>query len=149
LERWQAQLGKPLIAVGTTSLRTLESLYWLGIKLMKEEHTHPPTLSQWECYALQHEIAPLSEVIETLIAWMKRNKYENFVTQTSLLVAPGYTCRVVDGLLTNFHQPRSTLLLLIAALVGDDWRKIYRHALDNEYRFLSYGDGSLLWRNHQ
>jgi S-adenosylmethionine:tRNA ribosyltransferase-isomerase len=84
-----------------------------------------------------------------LIAWMKRNKYENFVTQTSLLVAPGYTCRVVDGLLTNFHQPRSTLLLLIAALVGDDWRKIYRHALDNEYRFLSYGDGSLLWRNHQ
>lgn len=149
LERWQAQLGKPLIAVGTTSLRTLESLYWLGIKLMKEEHTHPPTLSQWECYALQQEIAPLSEVIETLIAWMKRDKYENFVTQTSLLVAPGYTCRVVDGLLTNFHQPRSTLLLLIAALVGDDWRKIYRHALDNEYRFLSYGDGSLLWRNHQ
>lgn len=149
LESWQAQLGKPLIAVGTTSLRTLESLYWLGIKLMKEEHRQPPTLSQWECYALQKNTAPLATVVETLINWMKRNKLENFVTQTSLLVAPGYTCQVVDGLLTNFHQPRSTLLLLMAALVGDDWRKIYQHALDNDYRFLSYGDGSLLWRDRQ
>ena len=149
LENWHEQLGKPLIAVGTTSLRTLESLYWLGIKLMKEEHQQPPTLSQWECYALQQEVAPLSIVLETLIGWMKRKQLEHFVTQTSLLVAPGYTCQVVDGLLTNFHQPRSTLLLLIAALVGDDWRKIYQYALDNEYRFLSYGDGSLLWRDRQ
>jgi S-adenosylmethionine:tRNA ribosyltransferase-isomerase len=116
---------------------------------MKEEHQQPPTLSQWECYALQQEVAPLSIVLETLIGWMKRKQLEHFVTQTSLLVAPGYTCQVVDGLLTNFHQPRSTLLLLIAALVGDDWRKIYQYALDNEYRFLSYGDGSLLWRDRQ
>ena len=148
LETWQAQLGRPLVAVGTTSLRTLESLYWLGLKLMKEEEQlQPPTLSQWECYALQEEIAPLPCVLEALIRWMKRRKLEHFVTQTSLLVAPGYPCQVVDGLLTNFHQPRSTLLLLIAALVGEDWRKIYQYALDNEYRFLSYGDGSLLWRN--
>jgi S-adenosylmethionine:tRNA ribosyltransferase-isomerase len=147
LENWRSQLGRPLIAVGTTSLRTLESLYWLGLKIMKEDHQQPPTLSQWECYTLQQEAAPLASVLEALIAWMKQKKLSHFVTQTSLLVAPGYPCKVVDGLLTNFHQPRSTLLLLIAALVGEDWRKIYQHALDNEYRFLSYGDGSLLWRN--
>lgn len=149
LETWQAQLGHPLIAVGTTSLRTLESLYWLGIKLIREEHGYPPSLSQWECYHLQEQAVPLSTVLDTLIGWMKQRQLENFVTQTSLLVAPGYHCRVVDGLLTNFHQPRSTLLLLIAALIGEDWQKIYQHALENGYRFLSYGDGSLLWRNDQ
>jgi S-adenosylmethionine:tRNA ribosyltransferase-isomerase len=80
---------------------------------------------------------------------MEKRALEQFVTQTALLVAPGYSCKVINGLLTNFHQPRSTLLLLIAALVGNDWKKIYQHALEHQYRFLSYGDGSLLWRNDQ
>jgi S-adenosylmethionine:tRNA ribosyltransferase-isomerase len=149
LETWRSQIDKPLIAVGTTSLRTLESLYWLGVKLMNEAHKSPPVLSQWECYALAKEQVPLKEALSALIEWMRKQELEQFVTQTALLVAPGYSCRVINGLLTNFHQPRSTLLLLIAALVGDDWKKIYQHALDNEYRFLSYGDGSLVWRNDQ
>jgi len=149
LKNWRAQLDKPLVAVGTTSLRTLESLYWLGLKILREDHPQPPLLSQWDWYSLQHYTAPLEKVIDTLIEWMERKKIEHFVTQTSLLVAPGYPFQVVNALLTNFHQPRSTLLLLIAALVNEDWRKIYRHALDHSYRFLSYGDGSLLWRNDQ
>jgi S-adenosylmethionine:tRNA ribosyltransferase-isomerase len=149
LETWRSQIDKPLIAVGTTSLRTLESLYWLGVKLMNEAHTSPPVLSQWECYELAKQQVPLTEALSVLIEWMRKQELEQFVTQTALLVAPGYSCKVIDGLLTNFHQPRSTLLLLIAALVGNDWKKIYQHALDNEYRFLSYGDGSLLWRNDQ
>ncbi|MFM7645905.1 MAG: S-adenosylmethionine:tRNA ribosyltransferase-isomerase [Sphingomonadales bacterium] len=149
LKNWQAKIDQPLIAVGTTSLRTLESLYWLGIKLMDKEYQHPPTLSQWECYSLQQKVAPLNKVLDVLIEWMEQRGLQHFVTQTSLLVAPGYRCQVINGLLTNFHQPRSTLLLLIAALVGEDWRKIYTHALDHHYRFLSFGDGSLLWRNDQ
>jgi S-adenosylmethionine:tRNA ribosyltransferase-isomerase len=149
LEKWQAQLDKPLVAVGTTSMRTLESLYWLGVKLRKEHHETAPVLSQWECYELEKDAVPLPAALTSLINWMRSNKLKNFITQTALLVAPGYPCRVVNGLLTNFHQPRSTLLLLIAALVGDDWRKIYQHALDDHYRFLSFGDGSLLWRNDQ
>jgi S-adenosylmethionine:tRNA ribosyltransferase-isomerase len=149
LESWRSQLDKPLVAVGTTSLRTLESLYWLGVKLIREEHTSAPVLSQWECYQLEQEGVPLSEALTAIIEWMEKRALEQFVTQTALLVAPGYSCKVIDGLLTNFHQPRSTLLLLIAALVGNDWKKIYQHALQRQYRFLSYGDGSLLWRNDQ
>jgi S-adenosylmethionine:tRNA ribosyltransferase-isomerase len=124
-------------------------LYWLGVKLRKEHHETAPVLSQWECYELEKDAVPLPAALTSLINWMRSNKLKNFITQTALLVAPGYPCRVVNGLLTNFHQPRSTLLLLIAALVGDDWRKIYQHALDDHYRFLSFGDGSLLWRNDQ
>jgi S-adenosylmethionine:tRNA ribosyltransferase-isomerase len=149
LKNWQRQLDHPLVAVGTTSLRTLESLYWLGLKLMKEDHAAPPPLSQWEWYTLQKETVPLKKVLSTLIAWMEDKKLDQFVTQTSLLITPGYPFQVVNALLTNFHQPRSTLLLLIAALVKEDWRKIYQHALDSQYRFLSFGDGSLLWRNDQ
>ncbi|NDF97419.1 MAG: S-adenosylmethionine:tRNA ribosyltransferase-isomerase [Chitinophagia bacterium] len=149
LEKWQAQLDKPLVTVGTTTLRTLESLYWLGVKLCKEKYETAPTLSQWECYTLEQEAIPLQVALASLIDWMRCRHLENFVSQTALLVVPGYRCKVVNGLLTNFHQPRSTLLLLIASLVGDDWRKIYRHALENQYRFLSFGDGSLLWRNDQ
>ena len=149
LKNWQAKLNQPLIAVGTTSLRTLESLYWLGLKLMREQPEQIPFLSQWESYQLQQHTAPLKEVLAALIDWMEQRGLEDFVTQTSLLVAPGYRYQVVNGLLTNFHQPRSTLLLLVAALVGEDWQRIYTHALDHQYRFLSFGDGSLLWRNDQ
>lgn len=143
------QLDKNIIAVGTTSLRTLESLYWLGLKCMHPGYneTAPETvsISQWDPYDLQSEQLPASIALGQLLAWMEKNKLEKLITKTQILIAPGYTFRIVKGLITNFHQPQSTLLLLVAALVGNNWKKIYRHALQNNYRFLSYGDGSLLW----
>ena len=88
---------------------------------------------------------PAKAALQSLLEWMEKNKMERLVTKTSIIIAPGYNPRIAKALITNFHQPRSTLLLLIAALIGDDWRKIYEHALKNDYRFLSYGDGCLLW----
>lgn len=135
-----------LIAVGTTSLRTLESLYWLGLKLRKESSVKTYSLSQWEAYETQDGGISYKDSLEILLQYLQKNNEEKLVCRTSILIAPGYTFRSAVGLITNFHQPRSTLLLLIAAFVGEDWRKIYDHALENNYRFLSYGDSSLLWR---
>jgi len=129
------QLDKNIIAVGTTSLRTLESLYWLGLKCMHpgNNETVPETvsISQWDPYDLQSEQLPASVALGQLLAWMEKNKLEKLITKTQILIAPGYTFRIVKGLITNFHQPQSTLLLLVAALVGNNWKKIYRHALQN------------------
>jgi S-adenosylmethionine:tRNA ribosyltransferase-isomerase len=83
--------------------------------------------------------------LQTVADWMKKNKMERLVTKTSIIIAPGYKPRITKALVTNFHQPQSTLLLLIAALIGDDWKRVYDHALKNDFRFLSYGDGCLLW----
>jgi S-adenosylmethionine:tRNA ribosyltransferase-isomerase len=137
--------AKKIVAVGTTSLRSLESLYWLGLKLKGEAI---PELGQWEAYALaeRHGHPPFSESLENLIKWMEQRALEELHCRTSLLIMPGYRFHLPQGLITNFHQPQSTLLLLIAAFVGEDWKKIYAHALENDYRFLSYGDSSLLWR---
>jgi S-adenosylmethionine:tRNA ribosyltransferase-isomerase len=146
LEKWRNQLDNPLIAVGTTSLRTLESLYWLGVKVAKAPTNKIPTLSQWECYEMEKAGLSIEQSLDALIQLLKKKKLNKLVTQTALLIAPGYRIKTVDALVTNFHQPRSTLLLLIAAFIGEDWKKVYRHALDNSYRFLSYGDSSLLWR---
>jgi S-adenosylmethionine:tRNA ribosyltransferase-isomerase len=146
LKTWKHRLQKPLIAVGTTSLRTLESLYWLGVKIKKEDPLAVPHLQQWESYQLEEMALSVEDALACLIQWMEKRKLDKLVTQTALLIAPGYSIKTISGLLTNFHQPRSTLLLLIAAMVGEDWKKIYNHALDNNYRFLSYGDSSLLWK---
>ncbi|MBM3414376.1 MAG: S-adenosylmethionine:tRNA ribosyltransferase-isomerase [Bacteroidetes bacterium] len=146
LKTWRMRVHQPLLAVGTTSLRTLESLYWMGVKIMNAHADSVPTLSQWEPYHLNTASISVQEALDNLIQWMEIRKLDRLVTQTGLLVAPGYTIKTSSGLITNFHQPRSTLLLLVAALVGDDWKKIYSHALKNDYRFLSYGDSSLLWR---
>lgn len=137
-----------IIAVGTTSLRTLESLYWLGVKLVEGKmHGSEWELRQWEPYSL--EPSPLSwrESLEALIKWMENNNQNELHCRTSLIIVPGYRFRSVSGLVTNFHQPQSTLLLLVAAFIGKDWRIVYDHALANDYRFLSYGDSSLLWRD--
>ena len=136
------------IAVGTTSLRTLESLYWMGVKLiqapnMKLEHVQ---LTQWEAYTLPQEYS-FTEAIQAVLTQFQKERCDLFLTKTSLMIKPGYRIRSVDAILTNFHQPKSTLLLLIHAFVGKDWKRIYEHALANAYRFLSYGDGSLLWLN--
>lgn len=141
-------LDSNIIAVGTTSLRTIESLYWLGVKLLAtgNDTDSPQGLSQWEAYEMTGSIHSAKDALQALINWMDRNQLERLITKTQILIAPGYNFKIVKGLITNFHQPQSTLLLLVAALVGEDWRKVYDYALQHDFRFLSYGDGSLLWK---
>lgn len=140
--------AKKIVAVGTTSLRTIETIYWLGVKLINGLIKDEWILDQWEVYDLEKNYPSVSveESMNALINWLEVNRQKELHCQTSLIIVPGYQFKIPDGLITNFHQPQSTLLLLVSAFVGDDWRKVYRHALDNGYRFLSYGDSSLLWR---
>lgn len=135
------------VAVGTTSLRTLESLYWIGNKLKNKEEPdlHGVAVSQWDPYRGQ-PACTRSEALEELLWHMKQNSMDKILTRTQIMIAPGYDLRMTDALVTNFHQPQSTLLLLVAALIGDSWLAVYQYAMDHAYRFLSYGDGSLLWR---
>lgn len=150
IENILANLDNNIIAVGTTSLRTIESLYWLGVKNFgvrsQESGNKPIQLSQWEAYELADKNMPVAEALTALLNWMNENKLERLVTKTQILIAPGYELKIVKGLITNFHQPQSTLLLLVAALIGKNWRNVYQYAMDNDFRFLSYGDGSLLWK---
>jgi S-adenosylmethionine:tRNA ribosyltransferase-isomerase len=193
-------IDKTIVAVGTTSLRTIESLYWMGVKRMTDEggkgekikvkgedvdgdrdekikvegedreiengkwkmenggdytikqqnnqHQTPNTkhfLNQWDAYELPQHVSA-TDALESLLAWMEQNNMQRIITKTQIIIAPGYKLRIAEGLITNFHQPQSTLLLLIAAIVGNDWKNIYNYALQNNFRFLSYGDGSLLWK---
>lgn len=144
-----AALGGRIIPVGTTSLRTIESLYWLGRKTILDPDILPEELvvRQWDPYTNRTPDLSPQEALQSLLRWMDRQELEQFFTKTQLLIAPGYEWKLTDGLITNFHQPESTLLLLIAALIGPAWKDIYRYALDHEFRFLSYGDGSLLFRS--
>jgi S-adenosylmethionine:tRNA ribosyltransferase-isomerase len=139
--------GRPVIAVGTTSARTLESLYWLGRKVLVYPELAPEDLvvQQWEAYVdAAGGGPPTVAVLAALLTWMERRGVDQLVTTTQLLITPGYGWRVVSGLVTNFHQPESTLLLLVASLIGKDWRALYGYALEHGFRFLSYGDGCLL-----
>jgi S-adenosylmethionine:tRNA ribosyltransferase-isomerase len=152
LENLIQHIDDNTIAVGTTSLRTIESLYWLGVKLAIgnkqgaiEENPRLIGLSQWEPYELMKHEIPAADALQMLLDWMRKNQLSRFFTKTQILVAPGYKPKIVNGLITNFHQPESTLLLLIAALIGKDWKRIYDYALQKDFRFLSYGDGCLLW----
>jgi S-adenosylmethionine:tRNA ribosyltransferase-isomerase len=144
LEQWQKR-SEGLIAVGTTSTRSMESLYWLGVKLRKQVPSRPLSLAivQWENEELPQDI-PLQESIEALLAYCKEYDLEHLHFSTQLMIVPGYRFRTISGLLTNFHMPGSTLLLLIAAWIGEDWRKVYDYAQREGFRFLSYGDSSLL-----
>jgi len=153
IQNLAANLNNKIIAVGTTSLRTLESLYWLGVKksTVNSQRTIAASdrtlgLLQWEAYELMDKNITAKEALESLIQWMKENQLEQLLAKTQILIAPGYQFKIVNGLITNFHQPQSTLLLLVAALIGDDWKRVYDHAMNNNFRFLSYGDGSLLWK---
>lgn len=148
LETIQQQLPNKIITVGTTSMRTLESLYWLAVQISRQPDHRPDQLhvQQWEAYDQQAQQLSPAAAIAVLLEWMEKNQLDKLVATTQLLIAPGYQFQFTDGLITNFHQPGSTLLLLVGALVGDDWKKIYQYALDNAFRFLSYGDGSLLWK---
>lgn len=131
-----------LIAVGTTSVRTLESLYWMGVKcLLGEKEFY--SLGQWEAYLLPDRYS-LKEAMEALLNWFDRSQEEILKAQTTIIIVPGYRFQVIDAMFTNFHQPQSTLLLLVAAAIGEDWKEVYRYALSHDFRFLSYGDSSLL-----
>ncbi|HTE12337.1 MAG TPA: S-adenosylmethionine:tRNA ribosyltransferase-isomerase [Chitinophagaceae bacterium] len=134
-------------AVGTTSARTIESLYWMGIKTIIDPTIHEDKLliTQWEVYDhLQQYSFSAKDALESLLEWMDKKKSDRIISKTQILIAPGYSFKIIKGLVTNFHQPRSTLLLLVAALTGNNWKKIYSYALDNDFRFLSYGDGCLI-----
>jgi S-adenosylmethionine:tRNA ribosyltransferase-isomerase len=137
-----------IVSVGTTSMRTLESLYWLGVKtLMNIALPDNPLLRQWEPYQdnlLQN--VSVRGSMESLLDYMTKKNIDVMTAETELIIVPGYKIRMVDMLITNFHQPRSTLLLLVAAFAGPIWRKAYDYALDNNFRFLSYGDACLFYR---
>ncbi|MBK7887101.1 MAG: S-adenosylmethionine:tRNA ribosyltransferase-isomerase [Bacteroidetes bacterium] len=138
----------PVIAVGTTSARTLESLYWLGVKILGNKETeHPFHIDQWMPYQFQDASLPeCRTVLDALLKWMEALGLEEITGYTQLIIAPGYKFKIVDALITNFHQPNSTLLLLVAALIGERWKEIYDFALENDFRFLSYGDACLLFK---
>ncbi|MFD2245780.1 S-adenosylmethionine:tRNA ribosyltransferase-isomerase [Pontibacter ruber] len=145
VEQLLQHLGNPIIPVGTTSMRSLESLYWLGTLLLQQPDLKPEELhiTQWLPYETTTPPAT-AEAFEALLTCMDRHHTDHLHASTQIIIAPGYTFKVCSGLVTNFHQPESTLLLLVAALIGENWKQVYRHALENDYRFLSYGDSSLL-----
>ena len=146
IETLLAHLPTGIVAVGTTSMRTLESLYWIGAKLAMNKPIDLAgiAITQWEPYEDDKDISA-EEALRAILAHMDKVQTNRLVTRTQILIAPGYKMRIIKGLVTNFHQPQSTLLLLVSALIGKEWRTVYDHALAHQYRFLSYGDGCLLY----
>ena len=137
------QGGKPVIAVGTTSVRTLESLYYIGVSCI--ETGKPADVSQWAPYEREYPYS-MEEALDAILSYMDKESLGSLSAGTRIIIVPGFKFRVVDILVTNFHQPQSTLLLLISAFVDGDWKTIYNYALSNGFRFLSYGDSSVLFR---
>lgn len=151
-------IDRTIIPVGTTSLRTLESLYWLGVQQLtvnsqqstvdsQGRDSSQLAVGQWDPYEYIGESISQEQALKALIKWMDKYETDRLLAKTQIIIAPGYRLKLAKALVTNFHQPQSTLLLLIAALVGDDWKRIYAYAMENDFRFLSYGDGCLLWDN--
>jgi S-adenosylmethionine:tRNA ribosyltransferase-isomerase len=141
-------LSGKVVSVGTTTVRTLESLYWLGVKILENktslfEELH---VDQWDCYLLPDHYS-VQQAMDAIDGWMNQRGLTKKTASTQMIIIPGYRFKITEILITNFHQPGSTLLLLIAAFMGDSWRKAYQYALEHEFRFLSYGDSSLLFRN--
>lgn len=135
-------------AVGTTTVRTVESLYYLGARILRQPDIaeHELTVMQWEPYESEHGAEPYSPeaVLRALLDWLTRNDTDHLHTTTQIIIAPGYKYHFVERIITNFHMPQSTLLLLVSAFIGSDWRRVYDYALSHDFRFLSYGDSSLL-----
>lgn len=146
IQNLKAKLGH-VIAVGTTSVRTLESLYWIGNLYLQGAIASPEGahLDQWTPYQDTTNFTPL-EVLTALEEWMLTNDVTEIHASTQIIIAPSYEFKIIEGMLTNLHQPNSTLLLLVSALIGEDWHKVYDYALANDFRFLSYGDSSLLMK---
>lgn len=145
----------PLVAVGTTSVRTLESLFYIGYKLSQNPDAHAEELvvHQWEPYDISYPLSTI-EALENILTYLERTGEENLVTATQILIAPGFQFRLVKTIVTNFHMPQSTLLLLVSAFVdgdsleGPNWHNIYKYAMEHEFRFLSYGDSSILFHEN-
>ena len=140
IENLIVNLGN-IVAVGTTSVRTLESLYYLGVQL----HSGDTSLlvNQWEPYENKSQLSP-KESLQAILNYMEQSGSNTLYATTQIMIVPGYKFNIVNVLITNFHQPKSTLLLLLAAFIGEKWRELYKYALENDYRFLSYGDSSVL-----
>ena len=141
IEHILSDLGR-IVAVGTTSMRTLESLYFIGC------HPQTPTVSQFEPYENNYTLS-VHEALQAIVDYLDATNQQTLHAETQIMIKPGYTFRLVDQLITNFHQPQSTLLLLVSAFVDGDWHTIYDYALNHEFRFLSYGDSSILTRKSQ
>ena len=139
---------KPIIPVGTTSTRTLESLYWIGSMLAEQGYDlRPLHVEQWFPYA-DHQPIPTQKALLHVLEYLNRHDLTRLEATTALMIAPSYKMRVITGLITNFHQPKSTLLLLVSAFIGERWKNCYQFALDNGFRFLSYGDSCLFLPTH-
>ena len=143
IQNLQRHLGGDIIPVGTTSTRTLESLYWIGMLLEEQGMAlRPLHVEQWYPYETHPELSTLQS-LQHLLDYLDLHHLSHLEASTALMIAPSYNMKVVSGLITNFHQPKSTLLLLVSALIGDRWKDVYLHALSHGYRFLSYGDSCL------
>jgi S-adenosylmethionine:tRNA ribosyltransferase-isomerase len=142
------QHGGRCTAVGTTSVRTLESLYYIGVKLIQNPLCSEEQLfiEQWMPYDLSESLKNITtmEALQAVLDYLDLNDLKALHTSTQIIIAPGYHYHIVERMVTNFHMPKSTLLLLVSAFIGDDWRKVYAYALNHNFRFLSYGDSSLL-----
>src|ERR1017187_1222139 len=143
-------ISNGIYCVGTTSVRTVESLYWMGIKTIfhPELKTEELEIKQWEVYeeVLFNSKFSTVEALTSLLNFLQRKKPKRVFTKTQIIIAPGYQFKIVNGMITNFHQPKSTLLLLVAAMAGEKWKEIYNYALHHNFRFLSYGDGCLIFK---
>lgn len=139
-----------ITAVGTTTVRTIESIYQIGLKIINENNTvaNKFFVDQWEAYKNVDSNFSNAEVLDRIVNWMEKSGYDYLDCLTRIIILPGYEFKFTDRLITNFHQPKSTLLLLLAAFTGQAWKDIYKYALDNDFRFLSYGDSSLIFKNN-
>ena len=143
IEKMYEHFGKPIIPVGTTTVRTLESLYWFGVKLSQNPNLDAMHIMQWEPYELEALNISAKDSYYNVMQWMQRHNIYLLEGDTQLMIAPGYKYHIINGIITNFHQPKSTLLLLVSALIGDCWKECYHYALEHDFRFLSYGDSCL------
>ena len=148
IQRILNRLNETIILVGTTTVRTMESLYWHGVKLITEDHPETEiNIKQWDPYKPEYKKEiPVSAALEKILDMMENKHLDVLTGQTQLMIVPGYRFRIADIIITNFHMPKSTLLLLVSAFIGEAWKEVYAHALENDFRFLSYGDSCLFFK---
>jgi S-adenosylmethionine:tRNA ribosyltransferase-isomerase len=151
IEQLIENVSHDVFCVGTTSVRTIESLYWMGLKtfINQEIKFDDLKINQWEVYEepLSDNNCSVTQSLESLLKYLQNKKTERLFIPTQIIIVPGYSFKITNGIVTNFHQPKSTLLLLVSAMIGEKWKEIYEYALNHEFRFLSYGDGCLIYND--